>query len=327
MKTNRLPGFRARIVLSLFLALFSFVGCQQAPATESDPDGSWNAAFRVSAGSLTAEQMASATWVRVEASRSGRVVASTEAAYDLGRLTLMIPTEGGVDITVLGFSGAEKTQLMWSGTGRIENGGTESVVTLVAGPGLTPTPPDQELLVTTFYMGSQEQLNLPSLLAVRKNGGIFIADLKMGASNIGDVDLILYEDVNTTTGRTDVNNARLWSPDAFAADATWGISTLVKTYFNATARATLTRFARLSGVDFTSIATTADFDAEIDGIAAADWKNNIDVVTGDVIAIKTTDGGYAIAKVAAATVVPNASMATTSDQLAVNLQIQVAVKK
>lgn len=188
------------------------------------------------------------------------------------------------------------------------------------------TSPAAELRITEFSMGSQEQEDLASLLSIRKNGTIFIKDLKADASNINNVDVVMYEDFNATDKKTNVNNAHLYSPDAFATDAVWSSSTLVKTYFNATAKATQTRFADLTGADFADIDTKADFEEEINAIGAAAWVNNIDVVTGDVIAIKTTDGGYAIAKITSATAVPSSSTATTSDQLAVNMTIKVAVK-
>lgn len=190
----------------------------------------------------------------------------------------------------------------------------------------TTSPNAAELRVTEFNMGSQEQEDLASLLSIRKNGTIFIKDLKADASNINNVDVVMYEDFNATDKKTNVNNAHLYSPDAFATDAVWSSSTLVKTYFNATAKATQTRFADLTGADFADIDTKADFEEEINAIGAAAWVNNIDVVTGDVIAIKTTDGGYAIAKITSATAVPSSSTATTSDQLAVNMTIKVAVK-
>jgi len=138
MKTNRHSSSFTRGVLPVFLALLSMVGCQQGSATESVSDGSWNAAFRVSAGNLTTTQMASATWVRVEASRSGGVVAFAEAAYDLGRVTLTIPNAGAVDITLTGYDNSTTRTVMWVGTAWIDNGGTNPVVALAAGPGLTP---------------------------------------------------------------------------------------------------------------------------------------------------------------------------------------------
>ena len=54
-----------------------FPGCDRGQATASAPNGSWEASFRVSSGELTGAQLAQATWVYVEASRKGVVVAYT----------------------------------------------------------------------------------------------------------------------------------------------------------------------------------------------------------------------------------------------------------
>jgi len=105
-------------------------------ATTSVSDGSWTASFRV-ASSLTDSQLSRATWVRVQASRSGVVVASDSAPYAAHSVTLTIPSAGAVDIRLTGLNSNEDT-VMWTGTGTIADGVSKpgNVVTLVAGPGL-----------------------------------------------------------------------------------------------------------------------------------------------------------------------------------------------
>lgn len=132
MKTKRHPLGASAI--ALIVAASFFGACEHDQVSESVSDGSWNAAFRISAGNLTQAQMEAATWVRVEASRSGNIVASAEAGYDVGRVTLTIPDPGGVDISLIGFASPEKKAVMWSGFGRVENGQTRPILTLVEGP-------------------------------------------------------------------------------------------------------------------------------------------------------------------------------------------------
>lgn len=106
-------------------------------ATTSVSDGSWTASFRV-ASSLTDSQLSRATWVYVQASRSGMVVASDSALYTAHSVTLTIPSAGAVDIRLTGLNSNEDT-VMWTGAGTIDDGVANpgNVVTLVAGPGLS----------------------------------------------------------------------------------------------------------------------------------------------------------------------------------------------
>jgi len=191
------------------------------------------------------------------------------------------------------------------------------------------TSPDApaELNKTPFKMGSQEQKVLPSLLSIRKNGTIFISDLDAVPANVANIDVILYEDFNAASGKLDKNNAHLWSPKAFAADAVWGSSSLVTKYFNATAKAIDTKFAFLDETkfDISKISTKADFDEAIKTIATTDWETDVDVVTGDLIVIDAS-GTKAIAKITAANAVANAGTLSSTDNFAVNMEVLVAVK-
>src|ERR1035437_3883604 len=117
-----------------------FPGCDRGQEATSAPNGSWKASFRVESGELTTSQMASASWVRVAASRSGVVVAYNETFYSDHQVGLKIPDAGAVDIKLTGYNDQNKTTVMWTGTGTIANGVADpgaNIVTLVAGPGLT----------------------------------------------------------------------------------------------------------------------------------------------------------------------------------------------
>src|ERR1035437_9786181 len=123
-----------------------FPGCDRGQEATSAPNGSWKASFRVESGELTTSQMASASWVRVAASRSGVVVAYNETFYSDHQVGLKIPDAGAVDIKLTGYNDQNKTTVMWTGTGTIANGAADpgpNILALGARPsgvqGVCPT--------------------------------------------------------------------------------------------------------------------------------------------------------------------------------------------
>lgn len=141
MKASRMV-----LLAALVCGGLSLQGCDKergADSVTSSVDGSWQASFRVSSGELTEEQLSQAGWVRVEAWRSGTFLAHSEAAFSARKATLTIPSPGGVDIKLFGYSDSGKAVLMWTGSGAVTNGTSvpgKNVVTLAAGPGLQDVP-------------------------------------------------------------------------------------------------------------------------------------------------------------------------------------------
>jgi uncharacterized protein (TIGR02145 family)/uncharacterized repeat protein (TIGR02543 family) len=146
-----------KIFFATFFLLASscsfLAGCNGKDSQSTAPEsGAWNAAFRVEAGSLTSTQLASATWVRVEASRDGAVLVAKEAAYDVGSVTLRIPSPGDVEISLTGFRDSTKSLVMWTGAGTVGNGVSSpglGEVTLSAGAGLSHASTLSSLSVTS----------------------------------------------------------------------------------------------------------------------------------------------------------------------------------
>jgi len=210
---------------------------------------------------------------------------------------------------------------------QISDGKTSTTVYRRVGAIVTPAvPKGVQLEKIAFTLGSQEQNALPSLLSIRKNGTLYIKDLDAASANAENIDLIFYEDFNTVTKKYDVNSAHLWSPDAFASDSIWKTSKLATTYLGGSAGAISTRFAHLKERYVANMVTIEDLDDAILSATSSEWKTDINVETGDWIAINAS-GTYAVAKVRAATAVSTSSSLSASDNIAVNVELLVYTKK
>ena len=145
---------------TLFAVGFLVSSCTpEAPTRSAPAAGSWQAAPRIDASNLTQDQMEQATWVRVQASRFGRLKAWAHAPYSAGRLSLTIPDSGAVQFTIAGFTDAAETLVVWSGSATIRNHQSDvglDVVTLGVRPDpTTGTVTDGLHTYATVKIGSQ----------------------------------------------------------------------------------------------------------------------------------------------------------------------------
>lgn len=158
MRKTTFPA-TAAILLGMAGALsLAISGCNQERATESTPDASWIVAPRVLAGDLTVNEMSQATWVRVEASRDGRVVAFVDSPFSARSAVLRVPDPGAVVVAVSGYEDKERTTMLWTGSTSVETGTANPTVPLARGPGLTPLPKprfsaDSGTFRNTFKLG------------------------------------------------------------------------------------------------------------------------------------------------------------------------------
>lgn len=131
----------AAILLGMATTLaVAISGCNQERATQSTQDGSWNVAPRVLAGDLTVNEMSQATWVRVEATRDGRVIAFVDSPFSARSAVLRVPDPGAVVVAVSGYEDKARTTMLWTGSTTVETGAANPTVPLARGPGLIPLP-------------------------------------------------------------------------------------------------------------------------------------------------------------------------------------------
>ncbi|MEN9354397.1 MAG: hypothetical protein RL318_1722, partial [Fibrobacterota bacterium] len=124
---------------------------------------SWVIAPRLLAENMDNEEFSTARWVRVQASRDGRVIAFEEVAYAKHSVTLTIPSAGDVKLSITGYNDSNRTMVMWSGTTDVPSGTASPVISVGKGPGLIPVPsPRFSLAAGTFKEAKKVALGVDS---------------------------------------------------------------------------------------------------------------------------------------------------------------------
>lgn len=176
----------------------------------------------------------------------------------------------------------------------------------------TGPAPEAKLVKTTYTLGTQDQSDLPSILSIRNNGTIKVADLATADKNSENIDLIFFEKTNNTS-----NVGVFFSPKALVADPTYGTGSTV-TKMTAAAKLIDTKFAYLL-VEAGEVTTAGELEDAFAEVASGAWVSALDITKKGVVGVKTGSIN-AIVEVSAPSVVDAAS----GDKKAVNLNILVA---
>ena len=164
MKTNILS---ASIIINLLTLSSCEINEVTNPRNTFGYDSTWVAAPRISAGSLTKEQLEKAKLVRITASRNGSIITSKESPYEVGYVSLVIPTRGNIDIEISGLSQFKDTTY-WYGISTIASGVSDAgVITLIAGPGLNPNSSITEKIV--YGNQTYETVTIGNQVWMKKN--------------------------------------------------------------------------------------------------------------------------------------------------------------
>lgn len=172
--------------------------------------------------------------------------------------------------------------------------------------------PEAKLVKTTYTLGTQDQSDLPSVLSIRNNGTIKVADLTTADKNSENIDIIFFEKTNNTS-----NVGVFFSPKALVADPTYGTGTTVAK-MTAAAKLIDTKFAYLD-VEEGEVTTAGELAEAFADVSSGAWVSALDITKKGVVGVKTATMN-AIVEVSAPSVVPAAG----GDKSAVNLNILVA---
>jgi len=170
--------------------------------------------------------------------------------------------------------------------------------------------PDKNLVIDTFSLGSQDQPDLPSVLSIRNNGTIKIADLKSNDPNSENIDLIFFEKDGNSS---DVGV--FYSPKVLATTVPYSTGTTVAKFTTA-AKAIDTKFAYVSG-SFSDFETVADLADAVDNVPTSAWTGALDITKTGVVVVKTATLS-AVINIKAVSKVPSGT------STAVNIAIAVA---
>lgn len=134
--------------------LLPLAGCDKHAVDPVAEDRSWKVSPRVFAGDLTEDELRRADWVRVEASRSGTVIAYAETLFSARSVNLTIPTPGAVSIAISGYDDRSRATLLWRGASNVESGTRDPIVTLAKMPGLIPVPKPRFSIDSGVFRGT-----------------------------------------------------------------------------------------------------------------------------------------------------------------------------